>query len=331
MSSEQSKSAEFVTESLPLSKNRLKKLKRDEAWEAGRDARKEKRKLKLKTKREKKREGHEASINSNVPGHSVSGQIVEEIRPKSRPRSCQMPVTFLIDCGYDDLMADNERKSLAAQVTRCYSENRRAPYRAHIGISSFHGPLKELFDGLLGGGYRSWKGFHFLVEEFGEAAEQAKTWMKGDQGEELGGVLHRFGSSPSDEDVTKEGEVVYLTSDSPNTLSVLQPHSVYILGGLVDHNRHKGICHKTAMAKGVRTAKLPIGDFMQMNSRFVLTVNQVLEILLRWLDVGDWGLAFLDVIPKRKGGVLKVASEGHQECDSVVQREENSQELVDDK
>lgn len=37
-----------------------------------------------------------------------------------------------------------------------------------------------------------------------------------------------------------------------------------------------------------------------MATRHVLTVNQVLEIMLRWLEIGDWEKAFLSVIPKRK-------------------------------
>lgn len=37
-----------------------------------------------------------------------------------------------------------------------------------------------------------------------------------------------------------------------------------------------------------------------MAARHVLTVNQVLEIILRWLECRDWEKAFMDVIPKRK-------------------------------
>jgi len=37
-----------------------------------------------------------------------------------------------------------------------------------------------------------------------------------------------------------------------------------------------------------------------MNSRHVLTVNQVLEIMLRWLELRDWEKALISVIPKRK-------------------------------
>jgi len=37
-----------------------------------------------------------------------------------------------------------------------------------------------------------------------------------------------------------------------------------------------------------------------MSVRHVLTVNQVLEIMLRWLEVQDWEKAFMEVIPRRK-------------------------------
>jgi len=42
-----------------------------------------------------------------------------------------------------------------------------------------------------------------------------------------------------------------------------------------------------------------------MQSRYVLTTNQVIEIMVKWMECGDWGEAFLAVIPKRKGGTLK--------------------------
>ena len=131
--------------------------------------------------------------------------------------------------------------------------------------------------------------------------------MRAPEGGELAGALKRtellaegIGSEEA-----RDGEIVYLTSDSPNTLFCLQPYSTYIIGGIVDKNRHKGICYKKATDAGVKTAKLPIGDYMQMNSRFVLATNHVSEIIVRWLECGDWGKAFERVIPKRKGGVLK--------------------------
>ena len=61
-----------------------------------------------------------------------------------------------------------------------------------------------------------------------------------------------------------------------------------------------------------------------MTSRFVLATNHVCEIMLRWLELGAWGEAFMKVMPKRKGGVLKakrsiraVGGEGGEEVDGA--------------
>jgi tRNA (guanine9-N1)-methyltransferase len=88
-------------------------------------------------------------------------------------------------------------------------------------------------------------------------------------------------------------------------LTELKPYSTYIIGALVDKNRHKAVCYKQAVAKGIKTAKLPIGEYIEMSHRSVLATNHVVEIMLRWLECRDWGEAFMKVIPQRKGGRLK--------------------------
>ena len=61
---------------------------------------------------------------------------------------------------------------------------------------------------------------------------------------------------------------------------------------------------------------------MEMNSRQVLATNHVNEIMLHWLDIGDWGQAFMKVIPKRKGGVLKSSKKSGE--DDHTQDNENA-------
>ncbi len=298
-------------EAKALSKNQLKKLKRDQEWEANRAKRKAKRKEKIQEKKQRKRAAREGltpstSATANPTSVISQDQQISNERKWKRPDSIKVPITMVLDCGFDNLMNDKERKSLGSQVTRSYSDNHKSPFQSHLAVSSFGGPLKERFEGLLEGQHHSWKGVRFLEGDFVQAAEQAKEWMKGDCSGRLAGVFEEKAiADQSADELIQNGEVVYLTSDSPNTLTELRPYSTYIIGGLVDRNRHKGICYKRAMERGVKTAKLPIGDYMQMASRFVLATNHVAEIMLRWLELGDWGKAFLQVMPKRKGGILK--------------------------
>ena len=77
------------------------------------------------------------------------------------------------------------------------------------------------------------------------------------------------------------------------------------------------------MKEGIKHGRLPIGDYIKMASRHVLTVNQVLEIMLRWLEVKDWEKAFLSVIPKRKLQECQDNKEDSSvEVDEVPQEEE---------
>ncbi|KAB1282241.1 tRNA methyltransferase 10-like protein A [Camelus dromedarius] len=115
----------------------------------------------------------------------------------------------------------------------------------------------------------------------------------------------------------KKEDLIYLTSDSPNILKELDESKAYIIGGLVDHNHHKGLTYKQASDHGIDHAQLPLGDFVKMNSRKVLAVNHdeldekihgvvflaVFEIILEYLETRDWQEAFFTILPQRKGAV----------------------------
>lgn len=65
---------------------------------------------------------------------------------------------------------------------------------------------------------------------------------------------------------TQKEDLVYLTADSENMLTELDLKKIYIIGGLVDRNRWKGITMKKAEEQGIQTAKLPIGNYLKMSS-----------------------------------------------------------------
>ena len=219
-------------------------------------------------------------------------------------------------------MTPEELISMGIQLTRCYADHKKARYKTHLAISSFGGKLKERFEGLLQNQHKAWD-VNFHSDNFVNVASEAKEWMSGPEGghmPELSSAEHEDdieadhektstqANTPGDAD-NPAGEVVYLTSDSPNTLQTLEPRSTYIIGGIVDKNRHKGICYQRACDRNVKTAKLPIGEYLQLSSRHVLTTNHVHEIMLKWLEYRDWGKAFIAVIPQRKGGTLKTTAQ----------------------
>jgi tRNA (guanine9-N1)-methyltransferase len=307
-----------VVEEPKLSKNQLKKQRRHERWESGREDRKLKRKEKAKEKKERRREewaaAHQPDENGNIPA-----------LPSNRPSrntagaGTQVPITVIFDCSWEDLMFDAELKSLGLQITRCYSDNRKAKYRTHLAVSSWGGKMKERFEGILGNQHTSWKGFKFFEEDFVDVSNKSREWMTGPRGGVVAGALKpgfdpeaesdqaegAEGTETEDKPSDEEGEIVYLSSESDNVLTTLKPNSTYIIGGLVDKNRHKGVCHKRAVERGIKTAKLPIGEFLEMKSRQVLVTNHVLDIMLKWLECGDWGKAFMAVLPERKGAKLR--------------------------
>ncbi|KAJ9655670.1 tRNA (guanine(9)-N(1))-methyltransferase [Coniosporium apollinis] len=352
-----------------LSKNQAKKLRRQQEWDAGRDARKAKRKEQIKAKKERKR----AAIASDAANGTSTASTKYKIKGQYH-HAQQLPITFVFDCDFDDLMYDKELKSLASQLTRSYSDNKNARLRAHLAVASFGGRLKERFETVLARHHESWKRVRWFEEDFAEVAERAKEWMRGPGGGKLAGalvgrageqraptaadaeeksgdvvngekledVLTALGTESDPEadpeadsnarKVENEGEIIYLSSESENTLTELKPYSTYIIGGLVDHNRHKGICYRRATDKGIKTAKLPIGELLQMDSRKVLATNHVCEIMLQWLELGNWGEAFMKVIPKRKKGALKGNKDTSTEKETEAVDESNGdvQEMSDE-
>ncbi|KAJ1324462.1 tRNA (guanine9-N1)-methyltransferase [Microdochium nivale] len=342
----------------PMSKNQLRKLKRQKLWEEKRADKKLIRKEKRHAKQERKREakaaaaatatGSEAGkedvllvINQNKqPPASAAHAAPGLPRPPKQP-STRVPVTVILDCQYESYMLDKELVSMASQATRCYSDNRKARYRANFVVSSFGGEMRRRFEQVLDNQYKNWKGVHFVEDDFVKAAHDANAYTAGPdggdksiptlepprrgQGQEDGEAsgdavvvakppapdskkkarLAAHAPAPELEADDVDKSIVYLTADSPYTLDRLELNTSYVIGGIIDRNREKGLCYRVARGRNVRTAKLPIGEFMVLQSRHVLATNHVMEIMLKWLELGDWGAAFMHVIPTRKGGKLR--------------------------
>jgi tRNA (guanine9-N1)-methyltransferase len=293
------------SEGVAMSKSAMKKLRKKEEWEAGREDRKAKRREQRKAKQTRRREAKE------------SGQAVAPRPIKQRPLvQTDVPITLVLDCSFDSLMTEKEIISLCGQTSRCYHDIKIGRYRPLLAVTSFGGRMKERFEVALQGHYKSWKGVQFVEEDISKISELAATWMKDIKNTDMGSGHEQakvedeilVEDETNTKEVTKDArptKVVYLSADSPDTLTTLESDTCYIIGGLVDRNRYKGICFEAARKAGIPTARLPIGDFISMSSRQVLTTNHVVEIMVKYMETQNWAQSFLEVIPMRKGAGSK--------------------------
>ncbi|XP_064423477.1 RNA (guanine-9-)-methyltransferase domain-containing protein 2 isoform X1 [Latimeria chalumnae] len=244
-------------------------------------------------KEQRKQKRKEKRQKRKLQQQAHSEETTEECpRKRIRRDVVTSAVRVVIDCSFDSLMALKDVKKLHKQIQRCYAENRRAVHPVQFYLTSHSGQLKKNMDEN-DKGWVNWKDIQVKSEHYCE--------------------------------LMKKEDLVYLTSDSPNTLSDLDETKAYIIGGLVDHNHHKGITYKRAVELGVDHAQLPLGSFVKMNSRKVLAVNHVFEIILAYLEKKDWKEAFFTILPQRKGAIPvqdgSIASEDKEYGDGTVGKE----------
>ncbi|KAG8266875.1 tRNA methyltransferase 10 [Homalodisca vitripennis] len=149
--------------------------------------------------------------------------------------SSKCTLRVAIDFSFDDLMSEKDIRKCVKQLSHCYCLNRRTANPVQLYATNFCGRSKEVMAYNIG--YQNWD-IHFNEEN------HTSVFLKND--------------------------IVYLTSDSENVLSELDDRKVYVIGALVDYNRHKGHTLRVAIEQGVSHAQLPIAQFIAMRSRQVI-------------------------------------------------------------
>ncbi|CAH1378885.1 hypothetical protein MTP99_002654 [Tenebrio molitor] len=206
-------------------------------------------------------------------------------RMKMKDSPCKIGVC--IDLSFDELMIDKDMAKTIKQILRVYTENRRAEAPMQLYLTSFKDKCKS--EMAKHHGYENWD-INFHSEDY--------------------------------LDMFPKEKLIYLSSESDKVITELQQDKVYIIGGLVDHNFHKGICYKKALEQGIDHGQLPISEYFWLNHRKVLTINQVFEILLRVSEGKTFKEAFEVILPKR---IEKVSA-----SKSSEDEEEMNSQSVDD-
>ncbi|XP_034697003.1 tRNA (guanine(9)-N1)-methyltransferase [Vitis riparia] len=291
---------------LTLSKNAQKKLLKQQRMEAKKAEKKAAMKEQKKKEAERKRKEWEemlASVDEEERSkliESRKGLRKERMEKRSEEREKKVQrltnakehgQNIVVDLDFSDLMTPNEINSLVQQIMYCYAVNRRCASPCHLWLTGCNGKMGSQLQRLPG--FDKW-----IIEK------ENQSYIEALQDE--------------------KHNLVYLTADSETILDELDPKKIYIVGGLVDRNRWKGITMKKAQEQGIQTAKLPIGNYLKMSSSQVLTVNQVIEILLKFLETKDWKDSFFQVIPQRKRG-----GADSEDCQGEVEEGEENEEGED--
>lgn len=266
----------------PLSKNAQKKLLKQKKYEAKKAEKKALIKEQKKREAERKRKEWEEALAGVSEEERLklieSRRELRKERMEKRSEERESKIQRLtgakthgqkivIDLEFSHLMTSSEIHSLVQQIMYCYAVNGRCPSPCHLWLTGCKGEMENQLQRLPG--FDKW-----IIEK------ESRSYIEALEDE-------------------KEN-LVYLTADAEKELDELDPQKLYIVGGLVDRNRWKGLTMKKAQEQGIQTAKLPIGTHLKMSSSQVLTVNQVIEILLKFLETKDWKASFFQVIPQRK-------------------------------
>jgi tRNA (guanine9-N1)-methyltransferase len=175
---------------------------------------------------------------------------------------------IVIDLDFESYMHEGEIKSIIQQIAFSYGMNKNAAHPCHLILSSVSGAIRQAFD-------RQFK--------------DNGAWY-----------VTQTDTSYLDYFSEEKDKLVYLTAESENEIRELDKDRIYVVGGIVDKNRHKGLCYKRAVEHGIETARLPIGEYIKLRRSNVMCTNHVVEMLVRWQDTKDWQQAFESVVPERK-------------------------------
>ena len=251
-----------------------------------------KQKLLMETRTERRKKERERKKVKRAEKKEAGLPLPESRQIRKRRKQECSNFKIAIDLDFYELMTERDHRMVLKQLKYCYSENRRSQHPLQLSITSFDTNVRDLFVKLQPG-ILNWSGLRMEPGAYS--------------------------------DVFDASSIVYLTSDSDNVLETLEEDKVYVIGGLVDHNHHKGLCYKRAVQGEFAHAQLPIGQYVKMSSRKVLTINHVFEILLEYSYSKDWREAFFKVLPNRKGASALEVADGKDEDEGEEEEEVESE------
>ncbi|XP_054843601.1 tRNA methyltransferase 10 homolog B [Eublepharis macularius] len=247
-------------------------LRKQRNWEKIISAKKRKRKHERERRRAKLAE--EKDLPPQLSKRHLKGITSERLlrAKETGPRLC-------VDLSLTTHMTRKEISRLAAQIRRLYGSNKKAQKPFWIYLTGFvkKSPIAEEC-------LRMNDGFsNYIIDVMPES------------------YLDLFPLET----------IVYLTPDAENALEEVEPHKVYILGGLVDESIQKRLTFQSAKERHLQMARLPIQEYMvkKLNAKnyhsTTLAINQVFVALSTYYETKSWAEALKAAVSPGKGYILR--------------------------
>ncbi|XP_042256986.1 tRNA methyltransferase 10 homolog B isoform X1 [Thunnus maccoyii] len=249
-------------------------LRKQRHWERQLAAKKSKRKEE-KHRRKLNRE-HESGASADNP--QLSKRVMKAITKERLAEAQSTGLKLCVDLSMTDCMSDKEISRLAGQLRRLYGSNKKAT-----------------------------RPFHLFLTDLKEDSRLYRECIRMNEG------FLNYTMDITEEsclDLFPPETVVYLTPDAEEALETVDADKVYVLGGLVDESIQKKLSFSRATELSVRTARLPIDEYMTKKNNTknfhskILAVNQVFDILLTFCDTDSWTEALQAWFPQGKGYVV---------------------------
>ena len=216
----------------------------------------------------------------------------ERLKEKGVPRKkrfddpihpLQKPIV-VIDMSYAELQTTKEIRSLANQVGHIYGAHRRAPKPLHLHLTSVHGAIADALATHDGFAKKKWELESHSEHVFEVFSDQIEN-------------------------------IVYFSPDAEDVCGELEEDKVYVIGGIVDRDRLKGVSFKASQEKEIKAVRLPINEcgLLEEGEKFPnksLNVNTMYNVLLGYSEHQNWKDALRPVLPTRRGFKTQGAKEG---------------------
>lgn len=192
---------------------------------------------------------------------------------------------LVVDCSFDETMADYETISVARQMSSIYRLNRYS---------------KDPFN-LLFTGYREHN------RGYQHASRMIKPLM-----DRPGYCFNLY--QKSYRDLLPNERFIYLSPDAPEVMTAFDHNAVYIIGALVSKTHPSRFTYEKATAEGIQCLRLPIEQYVELKLgvKKILSFQGVFQILLELKEHGDWERAFRAGIMSHK---LADENEGYNSSD----------------